>query len=252
MGALHIAFAIPWAGRYLGATLMGAWFCEAPMEKIIDKIRKLLALAGNNDSGAEREAALNKAHQLLLQHNLDMSQVADKVEEVSAFNNAMGFNPSPWIRTIVNSIAELYFCKFVWTRTGPKSFKATFVGMRVDAEIAQMVSESLVKSVMREAHAHNRITGGSVASFKSGAAAKIYYRCRKLIDEAAIDSQPGTALVVQSLYKTRAQEADDWMKAHMGELKKPRSRLILRGDEAGQAGARFGETVSLTAQVKKG
>lgn len=222
------------------------------MEKVIERIRKLLALAGNNDNAAERESALNKAHQLLLEYNLDMTQVADKIEEVEAFNRSMGFNPSPWIRTIVNSIAELYFCKFVWTRTGAKSFKATFVGMRVDAEIAQMVSESILKSVMREAHAHSRITGGSVASFKGGAAAKIYHRCRKLIDEAQLDKQPGTALVVQSLYKTRAQESQDWINRNMGELKKPKTKLILRGDEAGQAGARFGDTVSLTAHIKKG
>ena len=43
-------------------------------KNIISKIEKLLALAGNNPSEAEAQAALLKAQQLMAEHNLDMAQ----------------------------------------------------------------------------------------------------------------------------------------------------------------------------------
>lgn len=219
------------------------------MEKIIERIRKLLALAGNNPSDAEREAAMQKAHQLLVDHNLQMQDVHTTPEVVEAFVNEMKFRATPWARVIVNHIAQLYFCKFIYSVRGGK-LVATFVGMRVDAEIARMVSESILASVRAQSVTYGATTGGSPGSFRNGASATIAHRCLKLMREAAPVNAPGTALVVQSLYKTRAAEADAWVKQNMGELGKPRSKLNVRHDAAGQAGAAFAQTVSLTAKVK--
>jgi hypothetical protein len=46
-------------------------------EKVADKIKKLLALAGNNSSEDEAEAALLKAQELMAQHNITKADVAD-------------------------------------------------------------------------------------------------------------------------------------------------------------------------------
>ena len=221
------------------------------MEQIANRIRKLLALAGNNPSAAEREAALKKAHQLLIDHNLEMHDVADKVEEVSAFNANFPFRPSPWIRMIANSVAELYFCKFVFTRYGKASeFKATFIGMRVDADIARVVVESLLRTVKHQGAAHARATGGSEASFKSAAAAEIYWRCKAMMKDAQSEKTPGTALVVQSLYKTRAAEAQAWIDKNMKLGNRPGGKLRLRADESAQAGYALGKSLPLTAKIR--
>jgi hypothetical protein len=217
------------------------------MEKIVERVRKLLALAGNNPSEAEREAALRKAHAILLEHNLQMHDVIEKIETVNAYDMVVKY-PSTWSRVISNAIANLYFCKFVYTKVG-RSYIAHFIGMRVDAEIAQMVASNIIESVAREAVYHSRVTGGSVASFKNGAASSIAYRCRKMREQAEADPVPGTALVVQSLYKTRAAEAEDFTQNKWGKLKETNRRMRVTADESGRAGSKFGGTVSLTPKV---
>jgi hypothetical protein len=150
---------------------------------------------------------------------------------------------------ITNAIAQLYFCKFIYHVDNGK-LRATFVGMRVDAEIARMVAENILDSIRRESVIYGNTTGGSPGSFRNGAAATVYHRAMQMMREAAPDKAPGTALVVQSLYKTRAAEAEDWLKRNVGPLKTPKSKLNVRNDEAGQAGAAFARTVSLTAKVR--
>ena len=44
------------------------------MNKMLEKVKKLLALAGNNPSEEEAQAAALKAQELIAQYNLDMSQ----------------------------------------------------------------------------------------------------------------------------------------------------------------------------------
>lgn len=219
------------------------------MNKVIERIRKLLALAGNNPSEAEREAALSKAHALLLEHNLQMHDVAEKVETMDAYDMIVK-HPSTWSRVVSKAIAELYFCKFVYTKTG-RSYTAHFVGMRVDAEVAKMVANNVITSVAYQAQIVARQTGGSVASFKNGAAAAIYWRCEKLRREAEqANAVPGTALVVQSLYKTRAEQAQEWVRHRWGYLGNSKRKLNVRNDEAGQRGAAFGRSINITPQVR--
>ena len=50
-------------------------------KNIISKIEKLLALAGNNPSEAEAQAAMLKAQKLMAEHNLDLAQFKDKPQE---------------------------------------------------------------------------------------------------------------------------------------------------------------------------
>lgn len=73
---------------------------DTKMERIADKIQKLLALAGNNPSEAEAKAALLKAQALMAEYNVDMEalQTGEKitydliVTKVKAhkFNNTLG------------------------------------------------------------------------------------------------------------------------------------------------------------------
>lgn len=51
------------------------------MDKMLDKVKKLLALAGNNPSESEAKSALLKANQLIAQYSLDLSnETGDKIE----------------------------------------------------------------------------------------------------------------------------------------------------------------------------
>ena len=48
--------------------------------RVIDRIRKLLALSGANNSRGEAESAMLKAQEMLIMHNLSLDDVSDSVE----------------------------------------------------------------------------------------------------------------------------------------------------------------------------
>lgn len=80
------------------------------MENILSKIQKLLAKAASTDSIHEREALLLKAQELLLEYNLDMSQVEtlsghEDIREESTFYSEL------WETNLLHCIAVNNFCE---------------------------------------------------------------------------------------------------------------------------------------------
>lgn len=73
---------------------------DTKMNQIADKVQKLLALAGNNPSAEEAQAALLKAQALIAKYNLDMDKVEGKPEyryefivtkvKSHTYNNSLG------------------------------------------------------------------------------------------------------------------------------------------------------------------
>lgn len=51
-------------------------------EQLMNKVNKLLALAGNNPSQSEANAAYTKAQKLIAEYNLNMNEFEDKDEEI--------------------------------------------------------------------------------------------------------------------------------------------------------------------------
>ena len=81
------------------------------MEKIIDKINKLLAVAdpSKNPSEAEVQAALLKAQELMVKHGLEMGDLNDTKEpEVIEENLDTGTQTAAtWRNLIANAIGEI-------------------------------------------------------------------------------------------------------------------------------------------------
>lgn len=85
---------------------------EAPNEKILDKIRKLLALSTSSN---EYEAALaaSKAQELLLKYNLEMSQLKQDVgDEIERWNFRTPFRDS-WLSYLMGAVASANLCRVV-------------------------------------------------------------------------------------------------------------------------------------------
>lgn len=219
------------------------------MNPIIDKIRKLMALAGNNPSEAEREAAMRKAHQLLIQHNLSMTDVQINVESVAVYADDADYKNEPFRRVILTAIAKLYFCEVVFT-IQQKRVRANFVGMKVDAEIAKTVANSILVSVAHQASIHHNANGlKGWSAFANGAALAIHHRCMDMIRTAHNEKVPGTALVVQSLYETRRREAEGVIAEHWPTLRKAGRGMSAKDAHSSMSGMAFGSTVALTQKV---
>src|ERR1700729_63455 len=84
----------------------------APDTSVIDKIKKLLALADGNQNEHEREVAMQFAMDLLAKHNLTLSQVECDISKLSTIAVDGDFRLEPWVRLILQAACKLYYTEF--------------------------------------------------------------------------------------------------------------------------------------------
>lgn len=120
-------------------------------EQIADKIRKLLALAGNNPNEAEAGAALLKAQQLMAENDISIAEAdtaAIEYDSVSCEHKWDYAFRSPLARVIAaNFRCELYH----------KNKKITFMGHKEDALIAKQAFEFAYNFAVKEGNRHYNI-----------------------------------------------------------------------------------------------
>lgn len=135
-------------------------------EKIIDKVKKLLALSQNNPSVAEAEAAALKAQRLLAEYHIDMSQI-DAVEDddIVADTTEVG-GSKKWRFVLAEIVANNFRCK-MFSMGG----KVAFYGHSTDVAVAKETYEYLFtvaqKGGRHEAHVQFGITGTSAGVYNS-------------------------------------------------------------------------------------
>lgn len=89
-------------------------------ESVIEKIQKLLALAGNNPSMNEAALAAAMAQKLMLEHKLSMSELEmderddEPIVEHDVLRDERGRSPRQWKVTLLNGIANNNSCMAVY------------------------------------------------------------------------------------------------------------------------------------------
>jgi hypothetical protein len=126
-------------------------------EKLILKIKRLVAVA-NSKGATEEEAATfaEKAQVMLAEYNLSMSDVEQQVDvddtDVSIVINAdLTTNSYPWRRPLASAVAEMYFCKYFYTtRHYPSAHdQHSFLGTAQNVLVAKMMFKYLIDTVDR-------------------------------------------------------------------------------------------------------
>lgn len=241
--------------------------------KILRRVRKMMKLA--QDAGAtegERDNAMRMVHATLAKHNLNMSLVGatDGVVEEKRGSSRTAFLGKPWAISIAAGIARMYFCHYHYNTMGGNAGPTqkavhVFVGRESNVVTAQEMAQFVVESVNREAQRYQRSIGGKYSDYRAfaqGAMMRIRERCNKIEEDAKTKgvedvptdgetdvSAPGTALVLASLYK-REDDANTAFVAHVfGELKDGRKQTLAPSRAARNAGAAYGDKVSLHKQV---
>lgn len=117
------------------------------MEKIIDKIRKLLALANSSN---EHEAALAASHaqRLLSAHNLAMADIESEQKPQSADKVEASVSKTlpKWVRHLSAGVCTAFDCQGIHQ---PATGKLTFIGVGADVQIAAYTFAYLDKTVRR-------------------------------------------------------------------------------------------------------
>ncbi len=228
-------------------------------DRIIERIQKLLNLAGNNPNEIEREAAMKKALAILAEHNLEMSDVQENDQSEEVGQQRKEGRTGPWARSIYEAIGRLYFCRYVYVNnTWPKKHTVhVFIGKDGNAaiahEMAKWVSEALWAEGLKGKRELN-MNNSYLTSFLNSASVTIQNRVNTIIRKAKEDGlkgTTGTALVVSNLYD-QAAEANA---LYVQEVVKPRvgrSSGMSFDNMAGTVrGADYAKTIGLNNQIEK-
>ena len=86
---------------------------SAPEDRILVRVRKLLALAGSPDRH-EAEAAMAKAHALIAKHNLDLRQGKQQKEYLSHIIGEAALRHFAEDYALANLLQDFYFVRGIW------------------------------------------------------------------------------------------------------------------------------------------
>ena len=231
---------------------------NAPQPAVVDKVRKLLALASGNQNEHERDRAMEAAMELLARHNLTLSQItpADAAKCVQAVRAK--FNLDVWARIVLSAACELYYTTFYVQHDahydpyyGFREVKyPMLVGTEENIAVTIEMCIWLLDSIRKES---NRMYKNDKfrRSFRLGAADKLAERAHAIIEAekaAALAAGPRDAHDSAAngliLLRTQLERAnDEYLKSLNLQYRKPRSVTFY--EEAYENGEAFGEQMRL-------
>ena len=159
--------------------------------RIVDKVRKLLALAGNNPSQEEAQVALDMAHQLLEEHNIELHTV-ESTRKTGSHSTKRADEKSggalyKWQAQVWQDAAKLNFCVYFRIRGLEKGakYEHRLVGRPENVVMTQVMAEYLQGAIERLARkwAQDRdlnIFAKDAIIFREGAAQRISERLNSL------------------------------------------------------------------------
>lgn len=215
---------------------------NAPEPAVVDKVRKLLALASGNQNEHERDRAMEAAMELLARHNLSLSQI--KPEEAANCVQAVRakINLEVWARAVLSAACQLYYTTFYIQHDvyqdhffGYREVKSpVFVGTEENIAVTIEMCIWLLDSIRKESNRMYK-TDKLRRSFRLGAADKLEERARKIIKAekaAALGASPESAVENAQnglvLLRSQLEHAnDEYLKTEF-DLSQTALSLVLR------------------------
>jgi len=187
-------------------------------DRIIAKMKKLLAMAEGTANENEAMSAARQLHAMLAKHNISMEDLSSEENPVN--KDGIETANRPWKRIVASKIAELYFCSFYF-QDSYKSGKAhyMFVGTEANRTFAIYIFKMIVKVVEKGARVESKKRYGKedcgfVNSFWTGAKTRITERCNELIGAAKAgtleDEEGNTLPALLSTYEQTKITLDAW------------------------------------------
>jgi len=248
--------------------------------KIIDKIRKVLALTSSPNEG-EAASAAARVQEMLAKYNLQLGDVIEKkADEAIQIYKGMRTPSRPWCRQIAVATASLYFCRYYYTFVKEGAARKCgyirydehyFVGRPHNAAVAMMMFEYLTKTVERLAVAGSKSVPATertsyMTSFRTACAlrlnARIYARLTETIKSATRSTEvngsggaPSSNLpALASLYQQAKQELQEFMDENFSKnsIKEKVTKVVYNHSKGTQDGDKAGSSIGLDQQVGAG
>jgi hypothetical protein len=198
-------------------------------DRMIDKIKKLFALASNaGATGNEAENAMRMANKLLAKHAIEMHELHDN-DDVGMDRHQ--WRNMPWTRTVISGVASLYNCTYIMRQVAHRKYVHLMIGTESNRTTAAIVIEHLIDQISRECK-------GKGNAFRNSAATALHKTCMRLKKERDGSKEeviPGTGLVPVDITKRQEMDVADYIAAHFRGLRKQitRSKVDRRGEAYG-------------------
>jgi len=207
--------------------------------KLIERIKKLLALSANNPNPHEAEVALKRAQKLLAENDMSMESLAEvENEEVG---ESKGKNVQKWTRIVYKAITNLYQCEYIVDLTPPA--RHIVIGTLANRTTALLIIDYVLKAIRIESK-------GKTASFKNGAALGVAQSCRNILDTEVKSKEviiPGTALVATDIRLVRSSANEQYINNEHSDVTTGR-RSTTYYDRSGHD---FGSKLSVNPQINR-
>lgn len=210
-------------------------------ERIIQKIRKLFALAANDGAeGNEAENAMRMANALLAKHSIEKHRLHDPDQVFASFCDYP--IKQDWVKQVVGHIARFYNCRpifdYNWTPA-----KTLIIGTTSNRLTAMIVIDHLIDQIKRDGK-------GKGIAFKNGAAFGLYETCKKIMDARNADTGsdeviPGTGLTIIDIEKQQKMDVDAFIEGNFSHLTKSRRKSKAMSGE----GRTYGQGLNPGARV---
>jgi hypothetical protein len=157
---------------------------------ILGKVKKLLNL-GNSPNEAEAQAAIEKAHSLLKEYNLSISDIkTDSLYDIKEQVVFESKNDSQWKKYIMMGVAKANYCMHLITKSC-KGVTNQFIGKEHNVVVAIEMTNYLIDTVERLA---KKYPGSIRGDYKKGLA---YRLCERLHEINKKEKVECNALVIQ-------------------------------------------------------
>ena len=215
-------------------------------KSIIEKLKKVLALAAGEAGTPEGELAAKKANDLMTKHAIKMVEISDESETIGKLRLEIGH--STWKRRLLHSVAGYCNCSNYYTAA---SSQGALVGYGADVEVAEYLFGIISDETLRKSKAYTRrlkwCDKGQKRKagndFRLSAVEGFKDKLKALKDNAATLDQTGTAIMVN-----RKAEVRDWVKANL----KLYSGRTSTSSEYNSAGYKCGQNATLHTGISGG
>jgi|AGTN01.3.fsa_nt_gi Protein of unknown function (DUF2786). len=218
-------------------------------DSIVEKVRKLLALANGNQNEHERGVAMQFAMDLLAKHNLTISEVECDKSLLNTIEIEGDFRLEAWTKIILQAACKMYYTElylsgrfdyFRYRRVDVPVFVGTAENIAVTMDVATWLIDSVRKESNRAyKHASER------RSFRLGASDRILERAFAMVEteKEKANSGNGRELMV---VRNQLEAANQAYLAKLN-LRYTRARTSYVSSDAYSDGTAFGSQVKLRA-----
>lgn len=216
-------------------------------KKLIERVRKLLAMSQDTSSPQEAAIAARRVRHLMLKHNIDNVDVLLKgltEDDIEKRTHDFWRKRFPLhLNFLAVGVSEYTDTQFILSRRADGAKAITFRGEKSDIEIAEYLFIFLRDAIERGAKAHPIAGRSAKTQFKKGMAIELQRRLGKNQKEDAEIVGSKTALVVRNRKK-------DLIERKYGKVKT--STVNVDADSSYFSGQRAGRNLAINPALNSG